>query len=140
MEVNIGPADAFLPVLFLFHFENMLVEEELKPLVCKVDAKLFEAVGLDGSEMLSGIHASTYLEILKPKDIQDADKERLIFAARSFVDVGHDPGEHSAVNRLRQSISGLVGLSRIQRCHKGLSSRDGFTADQTIRKSFHVNA
>ncbi len=44
VKVNVAPTDSFPLVLFLLVLEHMLVEIVLQPLVCVVDAELFEIV------------------------------------------------------------------------------------------------
>ena len=45
-KVDHGPVDALLQVLLLLEYEGVMVEELLKLLVAKVDAKLLKAVVL----------------------------------------------------------------------------------------------
>lgn len=45
-EIDEGPVNAFLLVLFLLEYKHMMVKELLEPLVSEIDAQLFEAVVL----------------------------------------------------------------------------------------------
>ena len=46
-EVNHGPVDAFLEVLFLLEHEGVVVEELLQLLIAEVDAELLESIVLE---------------------------------------------------------------------------------------------
>jgi len=108
-------------VFLLLEHEDVVVEVLLERFVGEVDAQLLEAVfllwapGAVRSTVNENRNArgETYAEVLKSKDVQDADERALLGegALDRVVDLLHQPTEQPVVEGLGQRVSSVRGLA-----------------------------